>query len=438
MAYKLKELDYSILQQCMHCGMCLPTCPTYDTTKRERNSPRGRIALMRAVADDKISITQEFADEMSYCLGCLACETACPAGVNYAVLFETARSDIEQSKINNSLTRNFWRFLTLRGLFMHPRALRSAAVLLRWYQQFGIQSLVRKCHLTTFLPANLRRLEPQTPRICRNFSHQLIAAYENPMEPTTYRVALLTGCMQDLTFSDVNRDTADVLLANHCSVHTPPVQPCCGSLHGHNGETELAARLARRMIDLMPPENFDAIITNAGGCGAHLRHYHNLLADDPQYAERAREWDRKIRDIHEWLIQINFRPPHAAPAETPLHVTYHESCHLAHGQKITQQPRELLRSIPGVILTELPESNWCCGSAGVYSITQPEQSANLLDRKVKHILATGADVLATSNPGCHLQIAAGLECAGSTITLIQPITLLASAYRNEKKIPITS
>jgi glycolate oxidase iron-sulfur subunit len=244
--------------------------------------------------------------------------------------------------------------------------------------------------------------------------------------------------MQDLTFSDVNRDTADVLLANHCSVHTPPVQPCCGSLHGHNGETELAARLARRMIDLMPPENFDAIITNAGGCGAHLRHYHNLLADDPQYAERAREWDRKIRDIHEWLIQINFRPPHAAPAETPLHVTYHESCHLAHGQKITQQPRELLRSIPGVILTELPESNWCCGSAGVYSITQPEQSANLLDRKVKHILATGADVLATSNPGCHLQIAAGLECAGSTITLIQPITLLARAYRNEKKIPITS
>ena len=435
MAQTLKQLDYSVLQQCMHCGMCLPTCPTYDVTKRERNSPRGRIALMRAVADEELSITRDFADEMSYCLGCLACQTACPAGVNYAELFETARSDIEKSGINEAPARSFWRAITLRGLFMHPRVLRGFGTLLRFYQRSGIETLVRKWKLTSLLPADLRRLEPQTPRICQQFSHQLIAENEAPSSSPKYRVALLTGCIQDIAFSDINRDTADVLLANQCSVHTPSVQSCCGSLHSHNGETEMAATLARRMLDLMPPDQFDAIITNAGGCGSHLRHYSHLLADDPEYAARARAWDRKIRDIHEWLMEIGCRPPKAAPADSPITVTYHESCHLTHGQKVTQQPRSLLKLIPGIKLIELSESNWCCGSAGVYSITQPEQSALLLDRKVKHIISTGAQILATSNPGCHLQIATGLQAAGSTIELIQPVTLLARAYRNETSSP---
>ncbi len=435
MAHTLNNLDYSVLQQCMHCGMCLPTCPTYDTTKRERNSPRGRIALMRAVADEELAITKDFADEMSYCLGCLACQTACPAGVNYAELFETARADIEQSGINHSLERSFWRGFTLRALFMNPRVLRGVGTLLRFYQRSGMEALVRKSKLTALLPANLRRLEPQTPRICSKFSHQLIAETEQPSAPAKYRVALLTGCVQDLAFSDINRDTADVLLANHCTVHTPPVQSCCGSLHSHNGETDLATTLARRMLDLMPPANYDAIITNAGGCGSHLRHYTHLLVDDPEYADRARAWDAKIRDIHEWLMEIGCRPPLAAPNATSLTVTYHESCHLAHGQKVTQPPRALLRLIPGVKLIELPESNWCCGSAGVYSITQPEQSALLLDRKVQHIMATGAQILATSNPGCHLQIATGLQTAGSAVELIQPVTLLARAYRNETLSP---
>jgi glycolate oxidase iron-sulfur subunit len=433
MAHTLKQLDYSVLQQCMHCGMCLPTCPTYDTTKRERNSPRGRIALMRAVADGELTISREFADEMSYCLGCLACQTACPAGVNYAQLFETARADIESSGINNTPARIFWRTLTLRLLFMRPRLMRFVGRLLRLYQRSGLEALVRRLGLIRLLPADLRRLEPQTPRVCAKFSHQLIAEHELPQGEARHRVALLTGCMQGITFSDINRDTADVLLANGCAVHTSPVQPCCGSLHAHNGEQKPAAILARRMIDLLPPGDYDAIITNAGGCGSHLRHYSALLADDPAYADRAKVWDSKVRDIHEWLMQIGCRTPLPCANDTPVTVTYHESCHLTHGQKVTRQPRDLLRLLPAVKLVELTESSWCCGSAGVYSITQPLQSALLLERKVRHIIATDESVLATSNPGCHLQIASGLRAAGSGIQVVQPVTLLARAYQREQR-----
>ena len=438
MAKTLQQLDYSVIQQCMHCGMCLPTCPTYDATKLERNSPRGRIALMRAVADGELEISRSFAQEMSYCLGCLACQTACPAGVNYAELFETARTDIENKQIVTGLARTFWRTLSLKILFMNPRALRLAGRLLWIYQRSGIETLVRRLGLTRLLPADLRRLEPLTPRIATEFSHELIAPVEWPTANKTSpgrRVALLTGCVQDLVFSDINRDTADALLANGCTVHTPPQQHCCGSLHAHNGARHLAQILARKAIDSLPPENFDVIITNAGGCGAHLRHYGPLLADDPQYAARARTWDSKIRDIHEWLIEIDCRPPLVAPFEQPITVTYHESCHLTHGQKVVQQPRRLLKLLPGVVLKELPESAWCCGSAGVYSITQPEQSAKLLERKVRHIVDTGASVLATSNPGCHLQIAGGLSAVGSRTEILQPVTLLARAYRRESQIP---
>ncbi|QJE94348.1 (Fe-S)-binding protein [Luteolibacter luteus] len=431
MTPSLREIDYSVLQQCMHCGMCLPTCPTYDTTRRERNSPRGRIALMRSIADGELQLGKEFAKEMSYCLGCLACQTACPAGVDYARLFETARADIERQGIQDEPSRIFWRTLTLRILFMNPRLLRLAGRVLYFYQKAGFDRAMRRLGLMRLLPGNLRRLEPQTPQVCSRFSHDLIRADESPAGETRHRVALLTGCVQDLAFSSINRDTADVLLANGCAVHTPAWQPCCGSLHAHNGEPEMAAVLARRMIDLLPPEEFDAIITNAGGCGSHLRHYSHLLADDPRYAERAREWDRKVRDIHEWLVAIGPRVPGASPFESETTVTYHESCHLTHGQKIVAQPRVLLRMIPGLRYVELPEASWCCGSAGVYNITQPEQSARMLDRKISHIAGTRALVLATSNPGCHLQIARGLREQGLAVTVEQPVTLLARAYRRE-------
>jgi len=427
----LHTLDYSVLQQCMHCGMCLPTCPTYDATKRERNSPRGRIALMRAIADGELGITQSFADEMSYCLGCLACQTACPAGVNYAELFETARSDVEQSGVNHGSSRQFWRGLTLGFLFRHPRALRAVGLLTRAYQRSGVETVVRTFGLTMFLPASVRRLEPQTPRMAAAFSNRLIAPVESPRGEARYRVALLTGCIQDLVLSNVNRDTADVLLANGCTVETPPLQPCCGSLHAHNGELALAREQARRMIDRMPPARYDAIITNAGGCGSHLRHYGHLLESDPRYRDAARTWDTKLKDVHEWLVQIGWRTPSAAPFEDQVRVTYHDSCHLAHGQKVSGPPRDLLRGLPGVSLVELTESTWCCGSAGVYAITQPAQADALLQRKIGHLKATRATLVATANPGCHLQIARGLRDAGQPMDVAHPVSLLARAYSRE-------
>jgi glycolate oxidase iron-sulfur subunit len=240
---------------------------------------------------------------------------------------------------------------------------------------------------------------------------------------------MLAGCAQDLTFSDVNRDTVEVLAHNGCEVFTPPDQLCCGSLHAHNGEWELARQLARKQIDQFPPEDFDAIITNAGGCGSHLKHYRKLLENDTRYAARAVLWDAKVKDIHEWLLEIGFVPPRAVLPQK--FVTYHESCHLAHGQKITQQPRQVLRAIPNLMLRELPESNWCCGSAGIYNIVQPEMANQLLRRKLDKIRSTAADIVATANPGCLLQLVNGARQQGLKLRVVHPVTLLAEAYRAE-------
>ena len=476
----LKDLDYSVLQQCMHCGLCLPTCPTYDATKLERNSPRGRIALMRAIADERLEPTKTFADEMYFCLGCLACMTACPAGVNYAELFEHARAEAEASGVLASPKRNLIRALTLRWLFMDLSRLQFLGTVLRLYQQLGLQALLRSSGVLKLLPKRLRELEAMTPQIQPQFSADLIAPFTPARGLRRYRVAMLTGCAQDLIFSDINRDTVEVLAHNGCEIVTPANQFCCGSLYGHNGEWEAAQILARKQIDQFPPEQFDAIITNAGGCGSHLKHYHKLLADDPAYSDRATLWDQKVKDIHEWLAQIGLQPPsitgsagvpagasvtgsagipagasaerrgfglgtdssHNSPARMPALpvgasgcaeqiVTYHESCHLAHGQKITAQPRQLLRAIPNLKLVELPESAWCCGSAGIYNLVQPEMADQLLQRKLTHIQSTGATIVATGNPGCLLQLINGAKLRGMTLRIAHPITLLAEAYRAE-------
>jgi glycolate oxidase iron-sulfur subunit len=300
------------------------------------------------------------------------------------------------------------------------------------YQRSGAEWLVRKLGLTRLAPKKLRELEPQSPRIAPDFSDDLIAEVETPPFPVRYRVALLTGCVQDLVFSEVNRDTADVLLANGCEVVTPRAQSCCGSLHGHNGATHLAQDLARRQLDTFDVASLDAIISNAGGCGSHLKHYGHLLHDDPVYAERARMWDSKLKDIHEWLVQMGFRKPTSGCGVES--VTYHESCHLCHGQKVVTQPRAVLAAIPGLRVIEMNESNWCCGSAGIYNITQPGQSAKLLERKLDNIERTGSGTVATSNPGCHLQLTFGLRNRVQAMcrTVTQPVSLLAAAYRREK------
>src|SRR5262249_53664155 len=345
----LKSLDYSVLQQCMHCGLCLPTCPTYDATKLERNSPRGRIALMRAIADERLQPTKAFAEEMYFCLGCLACMTACPAGVNYAELFEHARAQAERSGALQSPRRNLIRGFSLRWLFMDLRRLHWLGRTIRLYPAIGLQCLVRHSGVLRLLPKRLRELEAMTPPIQPRFSGKLILPVTSARGPKRYRVAMLTGCAQDLIFSDINRDTVEVLARHGCEVVTPPEQHCCGSLHAHNGEWKQAQQLARRMIDQFPPDRFDAVITNAAGWGSHLKHYAKLLACDPVYEPRARLWDEKVKDIHEWLAQIGIaRPP--AEGAPPQTVTYHEACHLCHGQKITAQPRQVLQAIPNLSL----------------------------------------------------------------------------------------
>ncbi len=445
----LKDLDYSVLQQCMHCGMCLPTCPTYMETKVERNSPRGRIALMRAIADGRLEAEKAFADEMYFCLGCLACETACPAGVDYTELFEMARAEAERSPAEQTPLRKFTRWALLGVLFHDQRRLRLAGRLLRAYQASGLQEFVRRSGILDLFPKSFRVLEAKTPVVKQHFSPDLILEKESglnasdtfasmrftglpavPSERKAYRVGLLTGCVQDLVFSDVNRDTADVLLANGCTVVTPHAQGCCGSLHAHNGEYEMAKNYARRLLDHFDLDNLDAIITNAAGCGSHLKHFDRLLKDDPKYAPKARMWSEKIRDISEWLVEIDFIPPEESVNCPPTaKVTYHDACHLCHGQKITAQPRELLKKIPGLQVVPLTESMWCCGSAGIYNLIQPEMADKLLQRKLDHIAATGANVVATGNPGCLLQIQNGAIARGTKLDVVHPVTLLARAYR---------
>jgi glycolate oxidase iron-sulfur subunit len=424
---QLRDLDYSVVQQCMHCGLCLPTCPTYDATKSERNSPRGRIALMRSIADGRLEATATFADEMYFCLGCLACMTACPAGVNYAELFEHARAEAEESGALQTPQRSFMRWLTLRWLFMDLRRLRFVGTLIRLYQRMGLQKLVRQSGVMKLFPRRWGELEAMTPVIQPGFSAQMIPEVTPASGARKYRVALLTGCAQDLMYSDVNRDTAEVLARNGCEVVTPPRQNCCGSLHAHNGELGMARELARKNLEQFPPEEFDAIISNAAGCGSHLKHYGRLLADDAKFRQRAELWDAKLQDIHEWLEKIGLtRPTANVPPQT---VTYHEACHLCHGQKITAQPRQILRAIPNLTLVELPESTWCCGSAGIYNLLQPEMANQLLDRKLGHIRSTGAAVVATGNPGCLAHMSNGIRQQRLAVRLVHPITLLAEAYR---------
>jgi glycolate oxidase iron-sulfur subunit len=404
-------------------------------TKLERNSPRGRIALMRAIADGQLEARKAFADEMYFCLGCLACETACPAGVDYTQLFEMARAEAERSPAVQSPLRKVMRWFLLGVLFRRQWQLRAVGRLLWIYQATGMQGIVRRSGLLNVLPKSLRGLEAKTPTIKRQFSPGLIAPSEVALNVRldggasrgVYRVGLLTGCVQDLIYSDVNRDTADVLRANGCAVVTPHAQGCCGSLHAHNGEYEMAKGYARRLIDQFDLDSLDAIITNAAGCGSHLKHFDRLLADDAQYAAKAAQWSAKVKDISEWLVEIDFRAP--AQAGSEARVTYHDACHLCHGQKITVQPRELLKKIPGLDVKPLTESMWCCGSAGIYNLIQPEMADKLLQRKLDHIAVTGATVVATGNPGCLLQITNGLAARGVKVECVHPVTLLARAYR---------
>ena len=420
--------DPALVADCVHCGFCLPTCPTYLLWGRETDSPRGRIALIKGGLAGETTITDRFIHHFDTCLGCMACVTACPSGVQYDKLIEATRPQIERRGDRTLGDRLFRRIIF--GLFPYPGRLRLAAVTLWAYQRLGLQQLVRATGLLHLLPARLRAMEAVLPAV------SLRRAWSNPpvRVPASgerrRRVGLLLGCVQRVFFDEVNAATIRVLAAEGCEVVIPRSQGCCGALLLHSGLEADAAEMARRFIDAFEAEaaDVDTIVINAAGCGSTLKQYGHLLRDDPVYAERARALAVKCTDISELLDELE---PRAPRHPVPLRIAYHDACHLQHAQGVTEEPRRVLRTIPGLELCEIPEADICCGSAGVYNLVEPHTAVELGDRKASHILTTRADAVVSSNPGCLLQIASRLEQAGQPTQTYHLVELLDASIKGE-------
>jgi glycolate oxidase iron-sulfur subunit len=456
---------YDLMRQCIHCGFCLPTCPTYAILGVEMDSPRGRIYQMQAVAEGRLEISPEFVDHMYCCLGCRACETACPSGVQFGKLIEAAREQIQlevtQVSIHNDIKREVsespgneefpvdfvldkrhtLESLTDRvirrfffDLMLPSRPLTSLVfAALKIYQRSGLQNLIRRAGLLdianalpTPLQGQLKTPEELMPSARGDLLPQLLQEVTPALTKKRHRVGFISGCIMDQVYRDINEATIRVLTTNGCEVITPPMQQCCGALHVHAGEAKRGRQLARHNIDVFEPYNCDAIIINSAGCGSNLKEYGHLLRDDPTYSSRASAFSSKVKDISEFLMSIELNREMGLLNRT---VTYHDACHLFHGQKIKQQPRELLRAIPGLTQVNLKESDWCCGSAGIYNITNQDMASQLLERKMNNILASGANIVITGNPGCMMQIALGAQHKGYELTVMHPVQLLDESYR---------
>ncbi len=403
--------DWEGIVDCVHCGICLPQCPSYRVLQQEMDSPRGRVYLMRAAAEGRIELTENFVTHMDRCLGCRACETACPAGVPFGRLIEEVRGQIER-KVSRPLSRRLLARLIL-GVFPDRGRLGVVLRVLGVYQRSGLQRAVRSARLLRPFP-RLRAMEELLPTVERRTAAGLPPALE-PAEAARGTVALLTGCVQALLFPAVNEMTAGLLARAGYRVLMPRAQGCCGALHLHWGDREGARRLARVNVGALG--HADWVVTTAAGCGVALRDYGHLLGGDPA-AERMAN---RVRDVSELLASALPEPRHPLP----LCVTYHEPCHLAHGQRVREAPRALLQAIPGLRLVELAESDLCCGSAGVYNLMEPEIAEKLLQRKLDRITETGAEVVASGNPGCLLQLRKGLSERGLRIRAHHPVELLA-------------
>ena len=411
------------LRTCVHCGFCLPACPTYQVLGVEMDSPRGRIIQMEAAKRGEIALDEPaLALHLSLCLACRACETACPSGVPYGRLIEGARAALPKPAGAAGLLQR----TVLRGIFPRPRALATFGLGLRLYQRSGVQRAVR----AVGLPAPLGEMESLLPPAQGTVVQGRLPSRYPAKGTARLRVGLVRGCAMQQLFAGTNEATARVLAENGCDVMAPSAQRCCGALHVHAGDRATAQELARRNIDAFMAENPDAIAINAAGCGSTLKEYGELLADDPVYAERARAFSARVQDINELLASLPFRHPRAA-----LHrrVTYQDACHLAHAQRIREQPRAILRAIPGLELIEMRASDTCCGSAGIYNVTQPAMAMILLERKMDAVLETGADLLVVSNPGCAIQIAAGARLRGARLGVVHPVDLLDRAYRADRR-----
>ncbi|MCP4006478.1 MAG: (Fe-S)-binding protein [bacterium] len=400
-------IDYEATLDCVHCGLCLPVCPTYQETGRETSSPRGRIFLMRGVAEQRIPLDETVVDEMSLCLGCRACESACPAGVRYGHLIERMRAEIDRRAGRGRVAR-FAERVILRRMVGAPAALRSMISVLRLYQNTGLQRLVRAARVLKAMPT-LRHAESSLPPLTEPHRPPVIVPAAGRRRG---RVAFFAGCVMPELFASANQATIDVLTHNGFEVEIPPGQRCCGALHQHAGDLLAADRLHEKNRSAFHLEAVDAVIVNSAGCGASLK-------------DRADRFSRKVRDITEFLVEVGFETPAAL---SPLRVAYDDPCHLLHGQGIATAPRQIMREIPGLDLVDLPGGRDCCGAAGTYLLTHPEMATSLLARKLQAIRDTAPQVVTTGNPGCLLQIASGVREAGLDVEVVHPVELLARAY----------
>jgi glycolate oxidase iron-sulfur subunit len=415
-----RKIDYRRYQDCVHCGLCTASCPTYIETGDENDSPRGRIYLMRAVTDGRLAVTPEVRGHLDLCLDCRACESACPSGVRYGQIIEPFKVAMHQSAPAADRTGLLQR-LILQHLFPYSGRVKVALAPARWLQKFGLLDLAEKAGLTRLLPRTLRRMQAMLPDLSRPGPR--LPEVLPPVGEKRARVALFLGCVADAMYPETNAATARVLQQNGCEVVIPRDQVCCGAIHYHSGVEGPALDFARRNIRVFRPDEFDAIIVNAAGCGAMLRDYGHLLPG-PEHEDASR-FAGKVRDISEYLVQLGPVPP---THPVPMKVTYHDACHLCHGQQVRSQPRELLQMIPGLELVPLEESEICCGAAGTYNLTQPEMSERLGLRKMDHIEATGAEMVVTGNVGCILQIARKIKERGGTMEIAHPADLLDRAY----------
>ena len=412
---------YEDYTRCVHCGLCLNHCPTYRLWQLEADSPRGRIRQMILVNEGQLPLSSRFVEHIDKCLDCRSCETACPSGVEYGKLVEEARARIEKDYKRPWLSRAARSFV-FNSLLPFPGRISGAAKLLRFYQRSGPQALARRLGVLKAL--GLAERERLLPRIDDRFFFDELGKTFPARGIRRARVAFFAGCIANVTFSGLNEATIRVLTANGCDVVVPAEQLCCGALAAHAGVRETARELARKNIAAFGTGDFEAIVTNAAGCGSTLKEYDHLFAsNEPEYSA-AVEFRNKVRDVTEFLAELGLS---AKLNAMNGRVTYQDSCHLLHGQKVREAPRELLRAIPGLEFVELPYSDICCGSAGVYNVTQTEASLDLLAEKMENARKTGAQIIATANPGCLLQLRAGAEMHGTGQEVLHVVELLDRA-----------
>lgn len=428
--------DPKLIDTCVHCGFCLATCPSYRVIGKETDSPRGRIYLMDAINEGQAPLATGTVEHFDTCLGCYACVTTCPSGVQYNRLIEATRPQIERN-YERSLPQRLLRTLIF-SLFPYPSRLRALLRPIGLYQKSGLQSLVRSLGVLKQLSPQLAAMESMLPPLSPRAFRDDLPLLTPAQGQQRYRVGMILGCVQRLFNPEVNDATLRVLTANGCEVVIPPVQGCCGALPHHQGQEAQAQQLARAMIDVFESADVDYILINASGCGHTLKEYGEILREDPLYAERAIAFVKKVKDVQEFLADVGLTAPLHPLQDAPLTIVYQDACHMLHGQKISLQPRQLLRQIPGVQLREPIDAALCCGSAGVYNILQPEVAAELGRQKVTHLLNTGASVIASANIGCFVQISRHLSLQQKSLPVLHPMQLLDCSIRGLRLVDVAA